>query len=237
VPEAFARLDEDDEVRAVIVFGRGDDFSFGLDLPAMMGELEALSGEGQLASDRMALLALIERLQGAFDAIARCRAPVIAAIHGRCIGGGLDLVAACDIRLCEEGASFSLREVKLSMVADLGSLQRIPRIIGSGHARELAFTGKDIDAAHALRIGLCNACYADKDSLLAAAREMAREIAENSPLAVQGVKRVMNHAEGRPVDEGLAHVALWNAAFLPSKDLAEALLAFREKRPPRFTGK
>lgn len=235
-PELFAELDEDDDVQAVVVYGSGEHFSFGLDLPGMMGELEPFLGSDVGAADRLDLLALIERLQSALDAIERCRKPVIAAVHGRCIGGGLDFIAACDVRICEDGATFSLREVKLAIVADLGSLQRLPRIIGPGHTRELAFTGKDIDAERAVRIGLVNQSYADKEALLAAAREMAGEIASNPSLAVQGAKRVMNHSEGRIVEEGLAQVALWNAAFLPSKDLAEALRAFHNKRPPKFTG-
>ena len=236
VPALFDELDRDDSVRAVVIHGSGDDFSFGLDLHGMMQELGPFLGDGRLAGDRLSLLALIERLQGAFDAVELCRKPVLAAVHGRCIGSGLDLIAACDLRLCTDGALFSLREVKVAIVADLGSLQRLPKIIGPGHTRELAFTGKDIDAARAVRIGLCNESYADKEALMAAAREMAHEIAGNPPLTVQGVKRVMNHAEGRSVEEGLAQVALWNAAFLPSKDLAEAMRAFQEKRPPKFTG-
>lgn len=236
IPEVFAELDRDRAVRAVVVYGSGDDFSFGLDLPAMAPELAPYLGGGASAASRVELLALVERLQSAFDAIERCRKPVIAAVHGRCIGGGLDLIAACDVRLCSTDATFSLREVKLAIVADLGSLQRLPALIGPGHTRELAFTGKDIDAARAVRIGLCNDSYPDREALLDAARALAREIAENPPLTVQGVKEVMRHGASSPVAEGLARVALWNAAFLPSKDLAEAMRAFQEKRPPKFTG-
>ena len=236
LPESFEALDRDPEVRAVVVRGSGDDFSFGLDLHGMMRELSPYFGEGASAGSRLELLALVERLQRAIDAVERCRKPVIAAVHGRCIGGGLDLIAACDIRLCSVDATFSLREAKLAIVADLGSLQRLPALIGPGHTRELAFTGKDIDAERAVRIGLCNESYPDPDSLLAAAHDLAREIAENPPLTVQGVKQVMNHGQEGPVANGLARVALWNAAFLPSKDLAEAMQAFQEKRPPKFTG-
>jgi enoyl-CoA hydratase len=130
-----------------------------------------------------------------------------------------------------------VREVKVAMVADLGSLQRLPRIVGQGHARELAFTGKDIDADRALRIGLVNDVAATDDALLEAARAMAHEIGQNPPLVVQGVKAVMNDGDGRSVAEGLRHVALWNAAFLQSKDLAEAFTAFAEKRPPKYEGR
>jgi enoyl-CoA hydratase len=160
---------------------------------------------------------------------------VIAAVTGWCIGGGVDLIAACDVRIATRDARFSVREVKVAMVADLGSLQRLPRIIGEGHTRELALTGKNIDADRALRIGLVNDVYEDEPRLLEAARAMAKEIAENPSVVVQGVKQVMNASAGKTVEEGLKYVALWNAAFLQSQDLGEALAAFAERRPPKFT--
>ena len=162
---------------------------------------------------------------------------MIAAVSGWCIGGGLDLIAACDIRLCSKEARFSLREVKVAIVADLGSLQRLPRVIGEGHTRELALTGKDIPAERALRINLVNEVYETPAALLDAARAMAREIADNPPLVVQGIKRVMNYCSDKSVKDGLEYVAVWNSAFLQSHDLGEAMAAFRERRPPRFEGR
>ena len=148
---------------------------------------------------------------------------MIAAVSGWCIGGGVDVVAAADIRLASADAKFSVREVKVAIVADLGSLQRLAGIIGEGHLRELAYTGKDIDAARAEKIGLVNDVYPDQDAVLAAARELAAEIAANPPLVVQGVKDVLGHEREREVADGLRYVAAWNAAFLPSKDLGEAV--------------
>jgi enoyl-CoA hydratase len=236
LPTVFAALDGDDAVRVVLLRGSGAHFSYGLDLPAMMGDPAfQLTGE-LLAAARTRLYDQVLRMQEAFTRVADCRKPVIAAISGWCVGGGLDLAAACDIRLCSAEARFSLREARVAMVADLGSLQRLPAIIGQGHTRELAFTGKDLDAARALRIGLVNEVYESQEALLAAARELAGQIAANPPLVVQGVKRVMNATQGLPLAEGLRHVALWNAAFLPSHDLQEALLAFLERRPPDFQG-
>jgi enoyl-CoA hydratase len=237
LPRVFSALDQDDDVRAVIVRGQGGHFTYGLDLKAMVPSLGPLVMGESLARERTKLLSLIGELQRAFDAVERCRVPVIAAVSGWCIGGGVDLISSCDVRLCAEDARFSVREVKVAMVADLGSLQRLPRIIGQGHARELAFTGKDVDAARALRIGLVNDVHTDEAALLDAARALAREIAGNPPLVVQGVKAVMNDGDGRSVAEGLRHVALWNSAFLQSKDLAEAFTAFAEKRPPKFEGR
>src|SRR5262249_44339692 len=158
--------------------------------------------------------------------------PVIAAVGGWCIGGGLDLIAACDIRLCSQDARFSLREVKVAIVADLGSLQRLPRIIGEGNTRELALTGKDIDANRALRINLVNEAQHTQEALLEADRPPPRETAHNPPLVVQGIKRVMNYCAGKSVAEGLEYVAVWNSAFLQSEDLGEAMRAFAERRPP-----
>lgn len=176
-------------------------------------------------------------MQASVTAVADCAVPVIAAIHGYCIGGGLDLVAACDIRLASADAIFSLREAKVAIVADIGSLQRLPRIIGHGHLAELAYTAKDIDANRAAAIGLVNHVAADADSVLASAQAMATEIAGNSPLAVQGTKAVLAAADTKAVAEGLAQVALWNSAFLVSDDLTEAMTAFMEKRPAHFTGR
>jgi enoyl-CoA hydratase len=236
VPLAFEELDADADVRAIIVRGKGGHFSYGLDLMAMAGSLGPLVMGPQMAVERTKLLALIGELQHAFDAIANCRKPVIAAIGGWCIGGGVDLIAACDVRLAAADAKFSVREVKVAMVADLGSLQRLPLIIGEGHARELALSGKNIDAARALRIGLVNDVFESEEVLLDAARALAREMAESSPLVVQGIKSVMNDRVRGEVSEGLRRVALWNAAFLQSGDLAEAFAAFAEKRAPKFKG-
>ena len=234
MPILFAELDRDEETRAVIIRGEGGNFSFGLDLVAMTGEIGA-SGKN-LAAERTRFHDKVLDMQQAFNRVADCRKPVIAAINGWCIGGGLDLIAACDIRLASADAKFSLREAKIAIVADLGSLQRLPAIIGEGHTRELAYTGKDIDAARALRIGLVNDVYETPESMLEAARKLAAEIAANPPLVVQGVKQVMNHCADKSVAEGLEYVAVWNSAFMHSLDLVEAITAFRERRKPEFKG-
>lgn len=238
MPIAFAQLDADPNVRAIILRGEGKRFSVGLDLMGMGAELAELLMVGpRLASDRVRLFETIRRMQTATACVAACRKPVIAAIHGHCIGGGIDLVTSCDVRLASSDAIFSVREVKLAIVADVGTLQRLPTIVGQGHARELALTGDDIDAARAEQIGLVSRVFATHDELFAAARAMAERIAANPPLAVQGTKAVMEEGVRRSVDDGLRHAALFNAAFLPSEDLAEAIGAFAGRRTPELKGR
>jgi enoyl-CoA hydratase len=233
---AFQALSDDDDLRVVLVRGQGKTFSYGLDLMAMAGELAPLlSGPG--AAERAKLFEQIAKMQRAFDAVARCKKPVIAAVHGWCIGAGLDLIAACDVRLSTKAARFSLREAKVGMVADVGSLQRLPPIIGEGATRELAFTAGDIGGERALRMQLVSEIYDDEDALFAAAQAMAEAIAANPPLVMQGVKHIMNARLARDMDAGLREVATWNSAFLPSEDLMEAITAFAEKRAPRFKGR
>jgi len=179
----------------------------------------------------------ILRMQKSISSVAECPKPVIAAIHGYCIGGGVDLASACDIRLASADAVFSVRETRIAIVADLGSLQRLPRIIGKGHMAELAYTGKDITADRAKAIGLVNDVLAHAGDAQRAAAEMATEIASNSPLAVQGTKAVLVASEDRSVAEGLEYVATWNSGFLQSDDLIEAMSAFMSKRSPKFEGR
>lgn len=237
VPQVFQALDRDESVRAIIVRGEGAHFTYGLDLPAMMGDLGPMLSGDAMAAGRTRLYDKIIELQRSFLAIAECRKPVIAAVHGWCIGGGIDMITACDVRLCSKDARFSVREVRVAMVADLGTLQRLPLIVGEGHARELAMTGRDFPAEHALRIGLVNEVYESPDALMTAARAMARSIADNPPLVVQGIKRVMEEAAAPRIERGLRHVAVWNSAFLASQDLGEAFASFMERRPPKFSGK
>jgi enoyl-CoA hydratase len=236
LPEVFGQLDANDEVRAVVLTGSGQNFSYGLDLLAMAEELGPALADGAKARPRTAFHDTIRRMQASISAVAACRKPVVTAISGWCIGGGVDLITAADIRYASADAKFSVREVRVGMVADVGSLARLPAIIGDGHLRELALTGKDIDAARAEKIGLVNEVFADQDAVLAAARSTAAEIAANPPLVVQGVKSVLDHTRNAPVEDSLRYVAAWNAAFMPSEDLTEAIAAVFEKRPPKFVG-
>jgi enoyl-CoA hydratase len=236
LPVAMAELDDNDDVHVVVVRGQGPNFSFGLDLMGMVAELAPVLMGNPDAAARAKLLEVIRRMQGSISSAATCKKPVIAAVRGWCIGGGLDLVAACDVRVASTTAQFSLREVKLAMVADVGSLQRLPHIIGDAATRELALTGKDIGAARAQALGLVSDVI-DDAAFDDAVATLAKTIAANPPLVVQGVKQVMNRRIADEIERGLQHVATWNAAFLPSEDLQEAIAAFSERRPPVFRGR
>ena len=240
IPEAVAALDRDRDVRAIVLTGKGKAFCAGIDLvdhaPAL-ADAGSLSGiEGSAVAKRRQLYDDIRAYQRAASCFADTNKPVIAAVHGACLGAGVDLITACDIRLASADAVFSVRETRIAMVADIGSLQRLPRVIGDGHAREWIFTGADYDAQRALEVQLINAVLPDREALLARAREIARAIAANSPLTVQGAKQVLGFATRREVDTNLDYVALWNAAFLHSEDLGEAMQAFMERRGPSFKG-
>jgi enoyl-CoA hydratase len=238
IRSAFEEIDADDSIRAAVLWAEGRIFTAGLDLiAAAEGMIQPGGGSASSpVSGNMKLYRGIREYQDSISAPEKCRKPVIAAVHGHCIGGGVDLATACDIRLCTEDATFSIHETKIAIVADVGTLQRITALVGKGMAREMAYTGKRIDAERALHCGLVNAVYPDKDAVLEGARAMAQEIAANSPLAVQGTKQVLQYSEEHSIEEGLEYVAQWNSSFLHSQDLAEAMQAFMEKRDPVFNG-
>ncbi|MBF0120237.1 MAG: crotonase/enoyl-CoA hydratase family protein [Desulfobacterales bacterium] len=232
----FAELEQDKEIRVIIISGKGPCFSAGIDLMGMVSELPELSDKDQKGGIKWQLVNKIRVLQEAMTCIERCRKPVIAAIHGYCIGAGLDMVTACDIRLCTKDASFSLKEASVGIVADVGVLQRIPLIVGQGMARELAYTAKNISATRAKEILLVNEVFDTQEALIKASEELALEIAQNSPLAVYASKEVLNYCVGKSIDDGLKYVSSISANIIPSNDLMEALTAFLEKRKPKFTG-
>lgn len=236
LPEVFRALDGDPEIRAIILSGSGGNFSYGLDLPGMQPLFADLLGPSAGARIRTAGLKSVRELQASITAVSDCRTPVISVISGWCIGGGVDLIAATDIRVASKDARFSVREARVAMVADLGSLQRLVGIIGDGHLRELALTGGDIDSERAERIGLVNSLFEDEEATLAGARALAAEIVANSPIVLSGVKDVLDAERGPRVEAGLRYVAVWNAAFLPTADLVEAFTAFGERRSPVYRG-
>ncbi len=237
LPLACGAVGTNGDVRVLVLAAKGPHFSVGLDLKEFGGSFARGETTISKAASNAKTYDDIRALQASINALANLEIPVIAAVHGYCLGGAIDLISACDIRLAARDAIFSVRETKVAIVADLGTLQRLPRIVSAGHVAELAFTGKDIDATRAAQIGLVNSVHEGSgDQVVAAAYELAQEIAANSPLAVRGTKAVLAANDGRTVDEGLDFVARWNTMYLASNDLIEAMSAFIERRPPTFRG-
>lgn len=234
LPEIIKIFNEDNDIRAIIITSSSETFSSGLDLIEMSSVIEEIREPDQDGSTKWSLIEKITRLQESVSILQSIEKPVIAAVNGLCIGAGLDLISGCDIRLCSKDSMFSLREAALGFVADIGALQRLPPIIGEGNTRELAFTARFIDAETALRIHLVNAIFTDRDSLLIGARDMALEIASNSPLAIKATKRVLNFLLEEEIKRGLNYVASVSSNIIPSEDLKEAISAFLEKRKPKF---
>jgi len=231
IGDSFRGLGRDPGVRAIVLTGEGKHFSAGLDLEEAARELAPGADPGRGAEAR---LRHIEWLQDAFSAVEQARVPVIAAVHGACVGAGVDLVAACDLRVAAKDAFFRVAEVDVGITADLGTLQRLTHLMPQGLLRELVYTGRQLGAEEAARIGLVNGLASDADAASDAAMSLARTIAAKSPLAIAGAKRSLNYSRGRPVEEGLRDVALWNAGTLVSADLSAAIAARRGKTEPRF---
>ncbi|WP_085692377.1 MULTISPECIES: crotonase/enoyl-CoA hydratase family protein [unclassified Pseudomonas] len=230
--DIFRWVDDTDAVRAVVISGAGKHFSAGIDL-MMLASLAGQMGKDVGRNARF-LRSTILRLQASFNAVDKCRKPVLAAVQGYCIGGAIDLISACDMRYCSSDAQFSIKEIDMGMAADVGTLQRLPRIIGDGMMRELAFTGRNVEAEEALRIGLVNRVYDDQAALMDGVFAIAGEIAAKSPIAVTGTKEMLSYMRDHRIDDGLEYIATWNAAMLQSEDLRVAVAAHMSKQKPTF---
>jgi len=230
--ENFKEFEADNEVRVVVIKAEGKSFTSGLDL---MEAGESFTGTG--ADSRETLRKWVLEGQESLNLIEKCSKPVIGAAHSHCIGGGVDLLSACDIRIASKDAIFSIRETRIAIIADLGTLQRLPHIIGQGWFRELALTGRDFTADEALKMGFITRICEDKEALIKEAETLASHIAGLAPLAVQGTKDTINYSRDNGVYPGLKYVAQKNAVFLLSEDLGEAMTAFLEKREPVYKGK
>ncbi|MAI25812.1 MAG: enoyl-CoA hydratase [Spirochaeta sp.] len=241
LPEIVGRLDDAGKTRAIVISSTGKHFCAGLDLTLLSGGDS--SGQFDLsrarASSRETVLALQENL----TCLEKARMPVLVAVQGGCIGGGIDLSTACDMRYCSEDAFFCVQEINVGLAADVGTLQRLPKVIPEGHAREMAYTGRRMNSTWARDVGLVNAVYPDHASLVEGVLEIAGEIAERSPLAMWGSKEMLNFARDHSVAEGLNYVATWQAGMFHGEDTKEAFEARQEKRkaeyadlPPRSKG-
>lgn len=233
IGEAFRYIDTQTNARAVVLAGNGKHFTAGLDLKESGAVLGA--HEGDPARMREKLRRHILHLQDCFTALEECRAPVIAAIHGACLGGGIDLVSACDIRVCTSDTWFSIQEINVAIVADVGTLQRAPYLLPNGVLRELALTGRKFLPEEASKYGFVNAVTDDRDAALAKAKEIAGEIASKSPLAVAGTKAILNHSRDHTIKDGLDYVATWNSGQLLGEDLMKAATAALTRETVSFS--
>jgi len=226
----FEYLGELSEVRVIILSGEGKHFCAGIDLATLMAQGAVdISCE---AKKRLSLRKFILKLQEAITAIEKCGKPVIAVVHGGCIGGGVDIIAACDMRYCTTDAYFTIKETDLGLVADIGTLQRLPTILNPGRMAELAFTGRKLYGEEAKQIGLVNHTYSDKEKMMDGVKELAVNIASKSPLVIRGIKEMLLYKRDHTVADSLANMANYNAAMLMSEDLAEAMNAYMTKQTP-----
>ena len=228
----FAAIDADPAVRCVLIASTGRHFTAGLDLGMATGSLGEQPGDPGRA--REAFRRHIKAMQETFSVVDRCRVPVIAVVQGGCIGGGVDFVTACDIRIGTADCFFTVQEVNIAIVADVGTLQRIPHLLPQGLIRELAYTGRRFPAAEARGYGFLNSVEADHAAALAAGEAMARAIAAKSPLAITGIKHILNAGRDQSIEAGLDTVALWNAAMLQGSDVPNAVQAQMAKAEAVF---
>ncbi|XXG49809.1 hypothetical protein AAC387_Pa02g3878 [Persea americana] len=233
-PKALSLLDQNPSVRVVVLSGRGRHFCSGIDVSALRGIADS-SSSGDPGRIRERLRRQIKGMQAAITALEQCRKPVIAEIHGACIGGAIDIVTACDIRYCTEATFFEVKEVDLGLAADLGTLQRLPRIVGFGNAMELTMTGRRFGGTEAKNLGLVSRVFKSKQEMEEGVSAIAQAIAEKSPLAVSGTKEVLVRSRDLSIHQGLDYVATWNSAMLLSDDLEEAVSAHMQKRKPKFS--
>ncbi|NNE27546.1 MAG: crotonase/enoyl-CoA hydratase family protein [Saprospiraceae bacterium] len=227
--DIFEHLDNREDVRVIILSGHGKHFCAGIDLALLMdmNKHESISCEGR---KRIQVRDFIKKLQDCISAIEICRKPVIAAIHKACIGGGVDIISACDMRYCTDDAYFSIKEIDMGLVADIGTLQRLPKILNPGIMAEIAFTGRTIFGSEANSIGMVNKCLETKEAMMSEVIQIAEVIASKSPLVVKGIKENLQYTRDHTVHDSLNYIGTYNAAFMLSNDLKESFIAQMEKR-------
>ncbi len=231
--QIFTALDAEPSVRAIILSGEGKNFCSGIDLGMLM-TLRPGGPEECQTRHRERIRKFILDLQAPINAIQNCRKPVLAAIQNACVGGAVDVTSACDMRYATKDAFFSIAEVDMGLVADLGTMQRLPKLIPDGVARELAYTGRRMYAEEAYAVGLVNKVYDDYETMMTAVTEIARVIASKSPVVIRGTKHILNHSRDHSIADGLAYMATWNAGMILSNDLNEAFMAKMQNRQPTF---
>jgi enoyl-CoA hydratase len=234
LPDAVERLHDAGEARVLVISSTGPHFTSGLDVGIFTSGSLGNGQQGEVGRARANFRLNIMHLQEAFSALEKARMPVIAAIQGGCIGGGVDMISACDMRYCTQEAFFCIQEINIGITADVGTLQRLPKLIPEGIVRELAYTGRRLSAARAKEVGLVNEVFATQDEMLTDVMGTAREIAEHSPLAVWGSKEMLNYSRDHTVSDSLNYIATWQTGMFQPTDLTESFKARQERRRPDF---
>ena len=229
----FAAIADDPAVRAVVIASTGPHFTAGIDLSLLAQVMQASDGLEE-SRKRERLRRMVLDFQESFTAMERSRVPVLAAVQGGCIGGGIDMVTAADMRYCTADAFFLVKEIEVGMTADVGTLQRLPRVMPDGLARELCYTGRRMMADEAKACGLVNAVFPDQETMLAEVGAVARRIAGHSPLAVTGTKEMLNYTRDHSIADGLNYIATWNAGMLLSADLMKSAAAAQSGEAPAY---
>ena len=237
LPELVDKISDEGKARVIVISAQGKHFCAGMDLANFKSDGDFLSTDTKKITQGRrseAQFRVTRDLQYSISCLEKSRIPVIAAIQGACIGAGVDLITACDIRYASNDAFFCIQEINIGMAADVGTLQRLPYLIPEGILRELAFTGRKLSADESLKYGLVNAVFDTPDAVIEQALAVAREIADKAPLAISGIKEVLNYNRDHTVEESLNYNALWNAAMNFSDDMMEAFKSKTEKRDPDF---
>jgi enoyl-CoA hydratase len=238
LPEIVRSIDDEGRARAIVISSTGKHFCAGMDLGVFAGGAgNAPTGDGysdELGRRRAQFRSVAMMLQSSFTALEKARMPVLAAIQGGCIGGAVDMVTACDMRYATADAFFCVQEINIGMTADVGTLQRLPKIIPEGVAREMAYVGNRLPAARAHQVGLVNEVFDDHESLVAGVLDVAHEIARKSPLAIWGSKEMINYSRDHSVEDGLNFIATWQTGMFQPQDMMESFAAKGDKRDPEF---
>lgn len=229
--EALTHIDKQGLARVLVISSTGKHFSAGMALETFGGDVAM---DDQSAEGRAAIFDLLADMQATFTKLETLRIPVIAAIQGGCIGGAVDMVAACCLRYASADAFFCIQEINIGMVADVGTLQRLPKLIPLAVVKELAYTGRKLSAAKALAYGLVNEVCESPDTMLAGALQCAKEIAAKPPVAIWGTKQAIHYARDHSVDDALKQMGWLQAAIWSNQQVREAVTAMKEKRPANF---
>lgn len=234
LPAIVDEISDSGRARVIVLSAQGRHFCAGMDLSVFSGDASLESESGEIGRRRANVRLSLLHLQRSFTALEEARMPVLAAIQGACVGGGVDLVTAADCRYATADAWFSIHEINIGMTADVGTLQRLPKLIPSGVAREYAYTGRRMPAERAHDLGLVNEVFDDQESMMDAVMGIASEIASKSPLAVHGTKEAINYSRDHTVEDSLRHIALWQSGMFHPEDLEESFRADSEGRTPSY---